>query len=62
MNKDKKLSANMENYLPNFQTLRAKRQLEMLLFGHEFKNPEMTKIMIISQNYILQTKRFVYKN
>ena len=55
----------MENYLPNFRILCAKRQLEILLLGYEFKNPEMTKIntkiMIISQNYILQTKRFVYK-
>ena len=61
-----KLFTHMENYLPNFRILCAKRQLEILLLGYEFKNPEMTKIntkiMIISQNYILQTKRFVYKN
>ena len=53
----------MEQFIPKFSLLAAKRQLEIIMMGFEYKNSEMTKIntkiMFISQNYILQTKRFV---
>ena len=52
----------MEQFIPNFSLLAAKRQLEILTLGYEYNNPEMTKIntkiMFIAQTYILQTKRF----
>ena len=56
----------MKEFIPNFQLLSTTRQLEILLMGYEYDNPEMTrintKIMVISQNYILQTKRFVKRS
>jgi hypothetical protein len=58
-----KLISQMEQFIPNFSLLAAKRQLEIIMMGFEYKNPEMTKIntriMFISQNYILHTKQFV---
>ena len=57
------LITKMEQFIPNFSLLAAKRQLEIITMGYEYSNPEMikinTKIMFISQHYILQTKRFV---
>ena len=57
-----KLNTKMEQFIPNFSLLAAKRQLEILTMGYEYSNPEMTKIntkiMFIAQTYILQTKRF----
>ena len=56
----------MKEFIPNFQLLSTTRQLEILLMGYEYDNPEITrintKIMVISQNYILQTKRFVKRS
>ena len=56
----------MKEFIPNCQLLSTTRQLKMLLIGYEYDNPQMikknTKIMIISQNYILQTKRFVKRS
>ena len=53
----------MEQFIPKFRLLAAKRQLEIITMGYEYSNAEMikvnTKIMVISQNDILQTKRFV---
>ena len=56
------LVGQMEQFIPNFDVLSDKRKLEILLMGYEYQNPEMTKIntkiMFISQSYILKTKRF----
>ena len=56
------LVGQMEQFIPNFDVLSDNRKLEILLMGYEYQNPEMTKIntkiMFISQSYILKTKRF----
>ena len=52
----------MKQYIPNFPNITKKRQFEILLYGYEPRNPEMTKIntkiLRLTQNYIYATKRF----
>ena len=51
-----------QNFIPNFKKLSKKRQCEILIFGYEINNKELlqinTKLMVLTQQYILKTKRF----
>ena len=52
----------IEQIIPNIQKLPLKRQYEIFMYGYDVYNPELTKtnrqIMIATQTYILNTKRF----
>ena len=52
----------IEQYIPSIRKLPLKRQYEIFMFGYETNNPEMVKInrqiMLATQKYILNTKRF----
>ena len=53
----------IEHKIQNIRKLSRNRQYEIFMFGYEIDNHEMTKInrkiLISTQNYILQTKRFL---
>ena len=55
-----------QNFIPNFLRLSKKRQFEILVHGYEPFNPEMKcingKLLILTQTYILKTKRFLQKS
>ena len=57
------LYTKMEQFIPQFKLLPKKRQFEILIYGYESDNDEMvrinTKIMILTQNFIYDTKRFI---
>ena len=52
-----------QNFIPNFKKLSMNRQFEILVNGYETNNPEMKringKIMLLTQTFILNTKRFI---
>ena len=51
-----------QNFIPNFKKLSNKRQYEILVYGYDPDNPELKqingKIMLLTQTYIMKTKRF----
>ena len=51
-----------QNYIPQFSKLSLRRQFDILVHGFEPLNSELTqintKILILTQNFILRTKRF----
>ena len=51
-----------QDYIPMFKRLSMNRQLEILLHGYDPTNPELKringKIMLLTQAFILKTKRF----
>ena len=55
-----------QGFIPNFKSLSINRQLEILLYGYEPNNPELKrlngKIMLLTQTFILKTKRFNSNN
>ena len=52
----------MLQFIPNFTGLPSKRQFEILVFGYQPSDPDLTKIntkiMKFTQKFILETKRF----
>ena len=52
----------IEQYITSIRKLPLKRQYEIFMFGYETSNPEMViinrQIMLATQKYILNTKRF----
>ena len=58
----RKLLGQIEKFIPNISKLTKIRQYEILVHGYEIHNEELrsinTKIMIATQNFIQQTKRF----
>ena len=57
------LFTQIEQFIPNFKKLAKKRQYEILMYGYEIDNVELTKInrkiLLATQNYIFKTKRFL---
>ena len=51
-----------QNYIPQFKKLSLRRQFEILVYGYQPYDPELTvintKLSILTQNFILKTKRF----
>ena len=51
-----------QGFIPNFKRLTKQRQYDILIYGYEPNNAEMKKIngkiMILTQSYILKSKRF----
>ena len=60
------LLTKMEEFIPNIKQLPKKRQFEILVFGYDPDNIELyrinTKIMLLTQNFIYDTKRFIPSN
>ena len=58
------LFSKITQYVPNFQRLSQKRQMEILLSGINLENeepdPRNLGIVFAVQKYILQTERFVF--
>ena len=56
----------MEQFIPNFKRLAKKRQFDILVQGYEIKNYDLifinTKIMIFTQAFIYNSKRFLQPN
>ena len=56
----------VKNFIPKMLLLPKKRQYEILVFGYDPENNELlrynNKIMMATQNYIYDTKRFCYQN
>ena len=54
-----------QQFIPSFRRISLKRQYEILVYGYEPDNPEMkkinSKIMILTQKFILNSKRFTTK-
>ena len=52
----------IEQFIPNISILPKKRQFEILIYGYNPENDDLlrynTKIMIATQNFIYDTKRF----
>ena len=52
----------IKHFIPNIFLLPKKRQFEILIYGYDPENDELlrynTKIMIATQNFIYDTKRF----
>ena len=51
-----------QNYIPRFKKLSLRTQFEILVYGYQPYDPELTiintKLSILTQNFILKTKRF----
>ena len=51
-----------QEFITNFKRLSVNQQFEILVYGYEINNPEMKhingKIMLLTQIFILKTKRF----
>ena len=51
-----------QNYIPQFKKLSLRRQFEILVYGYQPYDPELTitntKLSILTQNFIFKTKRF----
>ena len=60
------LYTKMEQFIPNFKRLAKKRQFDILVQGYEIKNDDLifinTKIMIFTQEFIYNSKRFLEPN
>ena len=59
-----KMLSEVEKFIPNISNISHKRQFDILVLGYERDNDELikfnTKIMIATQNFIYQTKRFLH--
>ena len=57
-----KMLNQIKQFIPNIFLLPKKRQFEILIYGYDPENNELlrynTKIMIATQNFIYDTKRF----
>ena len=51
-----------QNYIPQFKIFSLRRQFEILVYGYQPYDPELTiintKLSILTQNFILKTKQF----
>ena len=51
-----------QNFIPQFKKLSSRRQFNILVYGYQPHDPELTvintKLSIMTQNFLLKTKQF----